>query len=235
STNNNKDAGTTLGSSASISYSTRTANSQSESSKPQPESRGSQIPSGINTDGPPLQAKTTDVPQNVLSLILNDEQTQWILNTAGMMLCRELEIKTSPKSFLNLLYRGSRDGYRPSAFHKLCDNQGPTIAVIRTKENNEIIGGYNPTSWNRKNKGFTQTFHSFLFAVKSNRNVVSFCQSPATAVRNGTSYGPTFGRDLVLNGNFLYSANTTTKDSYGIAIRDSSEPFAVDEIEVFKF
>ena len=143
------------------------------------------------------------------------------------------EHKVKKTYSLKLLYRGSHDGYKPSVFHSLCDNQGPTITVIRTKKN-EIIGGYNPTSWDKTLESYTHTPYSFLFAVKSSGNVASFCRRPATAVRNCAGYGPVFGNDLVVVNNFSYPFNHTTQHSYGIPIRDSSEMFAVREIEVFQ-
>jgi hypothetical protein len=33
-----------------------------------------------------------------------------------------------------LLYKGSRDGFNAKDFHRLCDNKGPTITVIRTRQ-----------------------------------------------------------------------------------------------------
>ncbi|CAG8592176.1 9266_t:CDS:2 [Paraglomus occultum] len=204
STTTRKDAGTTSDSSARTSYPTRAIDSESESSKPQPESRRSQTPSGINTESPPphTQAKVPQI-QNVSSAILNRVQIH-------------------------------RDGYKPSIFHNLCDNQGPTITVIRTKENNEIIGGFNPTSWNRALKEYTNTSISFLFAVKSSGNVLSLCKKPAMAVWNGPNCGPTFGKDLALSGGFVVAGNSTIQDSYDKPIRNSMGMFSVKEIEVFQ-
>ena len=51
-----------------------------------------------------------------------------------------------------LLYRGSRDGWLSSNFHKHCDEKGPTVtlikAVVNTKE--YIFGGYTDQSWDCK-------------------------------------------------------------------------------------
>ncbi|CAG8647438.1 11771_t:CDS:2, partial [Paraglomus brasilianum] len=194
------------------------ADSQSEPLKPQPESRSSPTPSDA-------KAK---------SLILNNAQIQWVLGIAKTMICKEHNVKeTFYTCSLKLLYQGSHDGYKPTAFHKCCDNRGPTITVIRTKEN-EIIGGYNPISWDKTLERFTHTPYSFLFAVKSSGNVVSFCQKPATAVRHGPNYGPTFGSDLVVLGGFTGPINSTYQHAYDKPIRDSIEMFAVREIEVFQ-
>jgi len=41
----------------------------------------------------------------------------------------------------NLLYKGNRDGFNAKDFHRLCDNQGPTITIIRTRQG-KIFGFY---------------------------------------------------------------------------------------------
>src|SRR5581483_783614 len=57
-----------------------------------------------------------------------------------------LEIKdTTRNSYeFKLILRGSRDGFSPSKFHEICDNQSHTITIIKVKDSNEILGGYNP-------------------------------------------------------------------------------------------
>ena len=45
----------------------------------------------------------------------------------------------------NLCYRASRDGWRARDFHRLCDNKGPTVVLI--KVNNYIFGGYTDQNW----------------------------------------------------------------------------------------
>ena len=42
---------------------------------------------------------------------------------------------------LELLYRGSRDGWKASDFHAKCDNKGATITVIRSTDG-FIFGGF---------------------------------------------------------------------------------------------
>ncbi|CAG8651276.1 953_t:CDS:2, partial [Ambispora leptoticha] len=40
---------------------------------------------------------------------------------------------------INLLFRGSRDGLSSANFHRLCDDQGPTVTAIRLKDHSKII------------------------------------------------------------------------------------------------
>jgi len=32
----------------------------------------------------------------------------------------------------DLIYRGTRDGFDSKTFHKICDNQGPTLSLIKS-------------------------------------------------------------------------------------------------------
>ena len=45
-----------------------------------------------------------------------------------------------------LIYRGSTHSMKASAFHKNCDNQGPTFTIIQSKEKGKIFGGYTDIS-----------------------------------------------------------------------------------------
>ena len=47
---------------------------------------------------------------------------------------------------MKLLYRASEHGYSAKSFHNYCDNQGPTLIVIKSSEG-WIFGGYTTQSW----------------------------------------------------------------------------------------
>ena len=49
-----------------------------------------------------------------------------------------------------LLYRPSRDGWSASNFHSCCDNKGPTVTVIKSR--NYIFGGYTEQPWQSSSK-----------------------------------------------------------------------------------
>ena len=38
---------------------------------------------------------------------------------------------------LKLIFRGSEDGFESKVFHKNCDNQGPTVIIIKSKSYDE--------------------------------------------------------------------------------------------------
>ncbi|GET00907.1 hypothetical protein GLOIN_2v1779234 [Rhizophagus clarus] len=70
----------------------------------------------------------------------------------------------------NLLLRGSRDGFKVKEFHKLCVNKGPTLVVIKVKETNQIIGGYNPNSWKSDNS-WDKSDDSFIFSLGNGKDL----------------------------------------------------------------
>ena len=53
---------------------------------------------------------------------------------------------------INLIYRASKAGFSPSSFHQKCDNQGKTIIVIKSHDE-EIFGGYADKPW-RSSTGY---------------------------------------------------------------------------------
>ncbi|RIB28435.1 hypothetical protein C2G38_2059406, partial [Gigaspora rosea] len=45
-----------------------------------------------------------------------------------------------------LLLRGTRDGFTSTTFWNLCDKQ-TNVVVVKVKDTDEILGGYNPSGW----------------------------------------------------------------------------------------
>ena len=149
---------------------------------------------------------------------------------------------------LELLYRGSRDGWKTSDFHAKCDNKGATITVIRSSDG-FIFGGFADKSWTSANK-YCDSDKSFLFSLKSPSNEVGTAKmrikqnTYSNAICHGPSYGPTFG-----GGHDLYIASDANKNNTSITnfghtyelppgqTREflvGSNNFKVSEIEVFQ-
>ncbi|KAG9295521.1 hypothetical protein G9A89_000172 [Geosiphon pyriformis] len=145
---------------------------------------------------------------------------------------------TNPFEF-RLLLRGSRDGFTPASFHRLCDKKGPTLTVIRVRGTNEIIGGYNPYSWN-SHSGFERSTDSFIFSMDENELGNSCCSlvsNSSQAMKCHKKHGPIWGDgDLSLLGNdFRESKLSQARQSdYEQAIRQSTDTFQVEEYEVFQ-
>ncbi|GBC10250.1 hypothetical protein RclHR1_09470010 [Rhizophagus clarus] len=139
-----------------------------------------------------------------------------------------------------LLLRGSRDGFTPKKFHELCDGKSNTVTFIKIKEIEEIIGGYNPLTWESSNtKGKSKD--SFIFSFK-NKNIkdaiFSNIQDTAEyAVCYCRTDGPIFGRDIVIrtsNESTNYNDVRYKKDYYEKRIRDTDDKFQIEDYEVFK-
>ncbi|CAG8600679.1 5706_t:CDS:2, partial [Racocetra fulgida] len=66
----------------------------------------------------------------------------WIDKKQGM----PYRFKDMPFKF-ELIYRASLENFAIDKFHKNCDNKGPTVVIIKVRNSEEIIGGYNPLDW----------------------------------------------------------------------------------------
>jgi hypothetical protein len=73
----------------------------------------------------------------------------------------------NPNLNLSLLYKATRDGFSCKNFHSLCDNQGPTICLIKS-EFGKTFGGYAHPSWQSLEKGSYSGGKSFLFQLDYN-------------------------------------------------------------------
>jgi hypothetical protein len=67
--------------------------------------------------------------------------------------------KWLPSHSFSMLYKATRDGFGPKDFHNACDNKGPSISIIRTKQG-DLCGGYSPLPWSSDGD---ETTHPDLF------------------------------------------------------------------------
>jgi hypothetical protein len=134
-----------------------------------------------------------------------------------------------------LILRGSRDGFSPSEFHKICDNQPHTITIIKVKDSDEILGGYNPIVW-KSNDRYSTTKDSFIFSFKNKENIDNFILSRISiddeecAILNSPSRGPSFGGDLEL----LHNGKGYCSQEYYDKPITVGDYFFVEEYEVFQ-
>ena len=106
------------------------------------------------------QTKSVNVENNqtmIDSLIIKDKH-----------IVKMLKNWISPNDIINfeLLFRATRDGDSSNAFHLKCDNNSPTISIIKT-ENGKIIGGYTTIPWIKEDKSFISDENTFIFSVDS--------------------------------------------------------------------
>uniref|UniRef100_A0A1D1XM49 Ectoderm-neural cortex protein 1 n=1 Tax=Anthurium amnicola TaxID=1678845 RepID=A0A1D1XM49_9ARAE len=149
----------------------------------------------------------------------------------------------------NLLLRGSRDDFKCSTFHKLCDNQGPALIVLKVKGTGELLGGYNPNGWNSTGAWIEST-ESFIFSLGDGKDP-AYSQAILSRVKYSNSkcaiddspcIGPCFGTsDLVMveslrhaNGKFIYDLPWSCIQSCYERIITSTTNFTIEDYEVFK-
>ncbi len=73
----------------------------------------------------------------------------------------------TPAKKLNLLWRGTRDGFEASKFHSLCDDKANTLTVVKTTTGC-IFGGYTSVPWSSVG-GYKPDSKAFLFSLKNPR------------------------------------------------------------------
>jgi len=147
---------------------------------------------------------------------------------------------------IRLIYKGSEHGFAASNFHGYCNNQGPTLTVIRSN-NGYYFGGFNKGVWTGSSSSQTGTLahQSFIFTLTNPYSI-----APTRYNWNGTSYaafdtssyGPTFG-----GGHDIHVSNACTSSGsyfnfphcytdstgYGKNTFTGSNRFVVSDIEVF--
>ncbi|GBC00027.1 hypothetical protein RclHR1_03710011 [Rhizophagus clarus] len=141
-----------------------------------------------------------------------------------------------------LLLRGSRDGFTPKKFHELCDGKSKTVTFIKVKGKEEILGGYNPLTWETSNI-WGVTKDSFIFSFKNKSVVISKVKNSNYALDYSNKCGPQFGSDLMINS---YGINSNSdeftdfnvtyckKRHYEKRIRNTNDNFSIEDYEVFQ-
>ncbi|RHZ88276.1 hypothetical protein Glove_24g71 [Diversispora epigaea] len=148
-----------------------------------------------------------------------------------------------------LILRGSINGFAPQTFWKTCHGHSSTVAIMKVKGTDEILGGYNPLIWNANSGGgWGITNDSFIFSLK-NGNIqnsnLSRVKIPDNAIFNAPKsfqmhLGPYFGDDLRMyspRSNFTLDKKCVCDNisrHYEKPIRAATNDFAIVDYEVFK-
>ncbi|RIB25925.1 hypothetical protein C2G38_2066261 [Gigaspora rosea] len=137
-----------------------------------------------------------------------------------------------------LLLRGSRNGFDAVSFHMRCDNIPNTLIVLKVRDSNELLGGYNPLIWNAGD-GYARTSDSFVFSLANgnlNKSILSRVSDASSAIcQSSLSQGPWFGdNDLGMSDSTNPKKWLCKKYAYEKPIRSSEGWFFVDEYEVFQ-
>ena len=172
-----------------------------------------------------------------LSSIIKEDKNNFELITKWI----EETINKKIKKY-ELIFKMSENGTNSKYFHKICNDKGPTLTLVKTT-NNKIFGGFTPLNWNNEggciNDKSNQTFiFSLNLKKKYNMN-----KQNGYGIDCYPDYGPNFGNcDFYLkenmkegatyannNCNFLSNKNLELTGGKG-----DHEDFETEEFEVYK-
>lgn len=142
---------------------------------------------------------------------------------------------------LKLIFKSSRDGNTSEDFHKFCDGKGPTISVIKTKENN-VFGGFLNIQWKSEGEGHKDN-KAFLFSFKKNKIYKNNGKGNAGFFLK--ECGPNFSYGINIKNNFNESNRHRVRNKYDseccwtniasdFELNDGIEYFDIEEIEIFE-
>ena len=136
----------------------------------------------------------------------------------------------------------SENGTTSEYFHKYCDNKGPSLILIKTK-NNKIFGGFTPLNWNTKD-GNTKDLNNKTFIFSLNlKKKYDMINKEGVAIINSPEYGPIFGQiDFALTKDMAKGESYADSCSNFLSIdnleltgeRGNLGNFETEEFEVYK-
>jgi len=138
-----------------------------------------------------------------------------------------------------LIFRASRDGFTPQAFHDKCDKYKNTVTIVQSNHG-KIFGGFVDSDWAVTNN-YKSTPNAFLFSLSDKEKYP--VKSEQHAIYSNSTYLATFGGgfDFCLAAN-CNTANTSysnfghSYDTKGKAKESlvGGYNFTTKEIEVFQ-
>eukprot|EP00928_Gymnodinium_smaydae_P025392 TRINITY_DN2022_c4_g1_i1.p1 TRINITY_DN2022_c4_g1~~TRINITY_DN2022_c4_g1_i1.p1 ORF type:complete len:483 (-),score=73.21 TRINITY_DN2022_c4_g1_i1:418-1866(-) len=115
---------------------------------------------------------------------------------------------------IELLFRGSRDGFTASAFHSKCDNQGATV-IVALGGDGYIFGGFSDVPWTSSGSKIPAP-NAFVFEIAGEyvdepHKVKLGIEGQIGVVFDHANYGPQFGSapELRLNNSIGRSTTAT--------------------------
>ena len=146
-------------------------------------------------------------------------------------------INKNSKIKTQLLYRKSKDGDSIDTFHKLCDNKGSTLTLIKVNNKN-IFGGYTPLDWDEKS-GYKCDNETFIFSLTA--NCISKKSQITNSINCSKKVGPSsccFGLGITDKHNMSQGKFDRTCSCYSdfskIIPNNKSGNFEAEEVEIYK-
>ena len=145
---------------------------------------------------------------------------------------------------VQLLYRGSRDGFDPAAFQRCCDNRGKTVTLIRTADGTHVFGAFCAAPFSCVNQYVdskeSAERRSFLFSLRTASNdarperfpLKAGCEVHEIYMHSGYSLTLGGGRDLIV------TSTTVTFNPHSYALPSNTRlagaaRCTISEIETF--
>jgi hypothetical protein len=129
----------------------------------------------------------------------------------------------------NRLFRGSEHEFSVAAFHRLCDNKGPTVVLIRAK-NGRIASGYSCASWKCGNTAEANP-SGFLCAIDSNDLSLQMFKGVRDCMIWQSASGPDF-----YDGFYIHDKcdkNLSSHSTLGKRFESNGDQFALFGTEYF--
>ncbi|RHZ82563.1 hypothetical protein Glove_109g32 [Diversispora epigaea] len=196
---------------------------------------------------PELSQRVNELISTIISEEHVAEISTWIDRKSTIYSLTDVPYK------LQLILRGSKDGFQPKTFWNICNGHAGTIVIAKVAGTDEILGGYNPLAWDNSTEGTDmETNDSFIFSLKNGNiqnSIFSRVVDQNGALEyydsnNQKTFGPCFG-----DCEFLLQSDVSdfTKDklcwcncgfiyagSYEKSIRTTDQYFSILDYEVFK-
>ena len=132
--------------------------------------------------------------------------------------------------YYKLLFRATRDGFRPKDFHKKCDGINNTLILVRT-QTRKRFGGFTHATWDDYSK-FKNKEKGFVFSIDN--NLVFYNRNGAYNIYCTNHTGPSFRggeHDFTINYNKSMEYINETKSRY---IFEGIKNFYIKDYEVFQ-
>jgi hypothetical protein len=121
-------------------------------------------------DGTDALGLTVTVFDQIVSELIAHETVSFVFPASavlsGSVVGREVDVMFGewlPGKRMRLLFRSSRDGATAASFHRLCDEQGPTVILIKSS-GGYVFGGYAGVAWSSK-LSYYACPSAFLFTI----------------------------------------------------------------------
>ncbi|KAG9302531.1 hypothetical protein G9A89_007235 [Geosiphon pyriformis] len=190
-----------------------------------------------SVDAQPLRSSRYNIDTKLLELQNIRQLDHWIQGKDD-----NTPFRNQLGNDIKLLLRGSRDGFTPADFHRLCDDKGATISVIKVKGTGQIIGGFSPQSWHSRN-GYLEEKGSFIFSLGDDKTENAILSKFVTGYGpySGSTCGPYFGKvNMILFGNDFknnsecFCQNASDYEHALLGSENGIVNFSVEEYEVFQ-